>query len=97
MVSKVIGHHHPQNSKRSSHPKKHKLEPSGLPQAGVKVWADIDIVHGPLGGALAVHDSQEIIKDRMTRKGILATDDINEVQVVPVKQAQSTQSHYINF
>lgn len=31
MVSKVIGHHHPQNSKRSSLPKRHKIDPCGLP------------------------------------------------------------------
>ena len=48
----------------------------------MKVWADIDIVHGPLSGAMGVHESQEMVKERMMRKGILDTEDINyEVQI----------------
>ena len=61
------------------------VDPCILPQAGMKVWADVDIVHGPLGGALSVHESQDVIKDRMTRKEILTVEDINNHKKISPK------------
>ena len=61
----------------------------------MKVWADVDMVHGPLSGALSVHESQDVIKDRMTRKNIMNVDDINEYTVV--KPHLQRPSHFTNF
>lgn len=95
IVAKVIGNHHPKNSKRMQR-QSDLVDPCSLPQAGMKVWADVDIVHGPLGGALSVHENQDVIRDRLTRKDVLSVEDINDVpKKTPRKD--NHESHFNNF